>query len=137
LVALRNLALLVGRVFIASIFVYEATGVVRIQAEIAAYMKGYGVPGSLLWPYVLFMFIGGLMIVAGFLTRIIAIGFAGFCVLTALIFHHHFTDLNQVLHFGKDFGLTGGFLFLAAGGAGAWSLDARLRTDCWPLSQVG
>jgi uncharacterized membrane protein YphA (DoxX/SURF4 family) len=64
-------------------------------------------------------------------------GTTAFCVLTALTFHHNLADLTELIQFGKDFGLVGGFLFLAAGGAGDWSLDARLRTDFWPLSRRG
>jgi putative oxidoreductase len=58
-------------------------------------------------------------------------------LLTALTFHRNLVDLTELIQFGKDFGLAGGFLLLAAGGAGDWSLDARLRTDFWPLSRGG
>jgi hypothetical protein len=61
----------------------------------------------------------GLMIVAGFLTRLTSLGFAGFCLLTALIFHRDLADVTELIQFGKDFGLAGGFLFLAVAGAGS------------------
>jgi putative oxidoreductase len=48
------------------------------------------------------------------------------CVATALIAHTNFADRNQEIHFLKNMGLTGGFLYIAAFGAGAWSLDAWL-----------
>lgn len=127
--ALRNLALLVGRIFIAAIFIYDATLLARFPESNLAYMERFGVPGFMLWPTAAFQFIGGLMIVAGLATRLVALGFAGFCLLTALTFHRNLADLTELIHFGKDFGLAGGFLFLVAGGAGAWSLDRLWRLD--------
>jgi putative oxidoreductase len=137
MVALRNLALLAGRIFIAAIFIYDATLLARFPADNVAYLESFGVPSFVLWPTALFQFAGGLMIVVGLVTRLTALGFAAFCLLTALLFHRNLVDLTELIQFGKDFGLAGGYLFLAAGGAGDWSLDARLRTDSWPLSRGG
>jgi putative oxidoreductase len=133
MVALRNLALLAGRIFIAAIFVYDATLLARFPGDNVAYLESFGVPSFVLWPAALFQFAGGLMIVVGLVTRLTALGFAAFCLLTALTFHRNLVDLAELIQFGKDFGLAGGFLLLAAGGAGDWSLDARFRTDFWPL----
>jgi putative oxidoreductase len=135
MVGLRNLVILVGRIFIAAIFIYDATLLARSPSDAIAYMESFGVPAFMLWPTALFEFAGGLLIVLGFLTRLAALGFAGFCLLTALTFHRNFADLTELIQFGKDFGLAGGFLFLVAGGAGGWSLDARLRTDSWPFGR--
>jgi putative oxidoreductase len=137
MVALRNLALFAGRIFIAAIFIYDATLLARFPGDNVAYMESHGVPSFVLWPTALFQFAGGLMIVVGLLTRLTALGFAAFCLLTALTFHRGLVDLNELVQFGKDFGLAGGFLLLAAGGAGDWSLDVRLRTDFWPLPRGG
>ena len=52
---------------------------------------------------------------------------AGFCVTTAFLFHRHFGDRNQLLHFEKDFAIAGGFLVLFAQGAGDWSVDAWMK----------
>jgi putative oxidoreductase len=134
--ALRHLAMLVGRLFIAAIFIYDATLIARFPADNAAYIEGFGVPGFLLWPSALLQFAGGVLIVLGLLTRSLAAALALFCLLTALIFHRNFADVMETIQFGKDLGLAGGFLFLAANGGGAWSLDARLGTDCWPLRRV-
>lgn len=131
---LGSFGLLAGRIFIAWLFVHDATQLARFPADSIAYMEQFGVPGALLWPTALFQAAGGLMIIAGLLTRLISLGFCGFCLLTAVLFHHDFADGNELIQFGKDFGLAGGFLFLAAGGAGNWSLDARFGTDFWPLS---
>jgi putative oxidoreductase len=55
----------------------------------------------------------------------VALALAGFCVLSALIFHNEFGDKTQLIQFMKNLGLAGGFLVLAAAGPGALSLDER------------
>ena len=107
---------LAGRIFIAAVFIYDATLMVRFPADNMAYMEQYGVPGLLLYPTALFQFFGGLAIVFGLCLRPVALAFAGFCLLTAIVFHRDLADANVLIQFGKDLGLAGGFLFLAAGG---------------------
>jgi putative oxidoreductase len=48
-----------------------------------------------------------------------------FCVVTALLFHHALGDQNQMIHFLKNIAMAGGFLQVAAFGAGTFSLDSR------------
>jgi putative oxidoreductase len=133
--ALRDFAFLVGRIFMAAIFIYDSVLIAQAPAGNQAYMESFGVPGFLLWPTALFQFVGGVFLILGFLSRPTALAFAGFCILTALIFHANFGDVMEAIQFGKDFGLAGGFLLLTAAGAGGWSLDARLGTDGWPFSR--
>lgn len=40
----------------------------------------------------------------------------------------NFADRNQAIHFMKNLAIAGGFLMLAAGGPGAWSVDGRRET---------
>jgi putative oxidoreductase len=71
---------------------------------------------------------GGLTMLFGLFTRPVGLVLAIWCVATALIAHSNIADRAQEIHFLKNMGLTGGFLYVAAFGAGAWSLDAwRLR----------
>ena len=44
-------------------------------------------------------------------TRIAAILFAAFSVMSAVIFHADFSDQNQMIHFMKNVSIAGGFLF--------------------------
>ncbi len=113
---LSGLLRLAGRVLIAAVFVYDATLIVRFPADNAAYMAQFGVPAILLYPTAAFQFLGGLAIVSGLWLRPVALAFAGFCLLTAVLFHRDFADVSELIQFGKDLGLAGGFLFLAAGG---------------------
>ena len=65
----------------------------------------------------------------GWQTRIAAILFAGFSVMSAVIFHADFSDQNQMIHFMKNISITGGFLFLIVHGAGNYSLDSREKAQ--------
>ena len=51
---------------------------------------------------------------------------AGFTLMAAFIFHYQPAEQMQMLMFMKNVSVAGGFLALAAAGAGAFSLDARL-----------
>jgi putative oxidoreductase len=62
---------------------------------------------------------------AGLWTRAAALALAAFSVLAAAIFHANFADQMQQILFLSDVAIAGGFLLLAANGAGAWSVDAR------------
>jgi putative oxidoreductase len=68
---------------------------------------------------------GGLLLVAGLQTRIVATALALFAVVTAVTFHSNFADQNQMIHFLKNVMMTGGLLQIVAFGAGALSIDNR------------
>ena len=120
---LGSAGLLAGRLLLALIFVHEGWSVIGNYSEAAAYMQKFGVPGILLPAVIALELGGGLLISAGFLTRVFAAALAVFCLLTAVLFHRQFADRNQLLHFEKDFAIAGGLLVLAVAGAGRWSLD--------------
>lgn len=120
---LQNLAALVGRVLLATIFVIEGWLKVADYAGTIAYMETNGV-SSLLLPLVILTELGaGLFVAFGLFTRWAAVALAGFCLLTALFFH---MSPDQAVHFYKNLAMAGGFIVLAGFGPGAWSLDARL-----------
>jgi putative oxidoreductase len=70
---------------------------------------------------------GGLLLIAGWQTRLVASALAIFAVATALSFHSNFADQNQMIHVLKNVMLAGGLLQIVAFGAGALSLDNRNR----------
>ena len=69
---------------------------------------------------------GGLLLIAGFQTRIVAIALAVFSFATALSFHSNFADQNQMIHFLKNVMMAGGLLQVVAFGAGSFSIDSRV-----------
>jgi putative oxidoreductase len=68
---------------------------------------------------------GGLLLVAGFRTRIAAAALALFSLATAVSFHSNFADQNQMIHFLKNVMIAGGMLQIVGFGAGALSVDNR------------
>ena len=125
---LQNLVVLVGRILLAAIFIYEGWLKINDPSGTVGYMEAYGVPGMLLPAVILTELGGGLLVAVGLLARWAALALAGFCLLTALFFHRDFADVQnlQLVHFMKNLSMAGGFLMLTAFGPGGWSIDALL-----------
>jgi len=121
----RPYLVLAGRVLIALLFVLAGWGKIGGYAGTQAYMQSAGVPGMLLPLVILLELGGGLAIIAGVFTRPVALLLAVFSVVAGLLFHAGSADQVQQIMFLKNLGLAGGFLFLAAAGAGPLSLDQR------------
>jgi putative oxidoreductase len=118
----------VARVFLGHIFLLAGVSKVGAYAGTQGYMESVGVPGMLLPLVILLEVGGGLAIIAGWKTRWTAIALAAFSVASAAIFHNNFGDQIQMIMFMKNIAIAGGFLLLAAHGAGAYSLDNRHHT---------
>lgn len=115
----------VGRLLLALIFVVAGAGKITSYAGTQGYMESMGVPGVLLPVVIVLELLGGLAIIAGWQTRVIAFLLAGFSIVSAIIFHGNIADSMQQIQFLKNLGLAGGMLILVAQGAGAYSLDNR------------
>lgn len=120
-------ALLIGRFLMALIFIVAGASKIGNYAGTQEYMQAMGVPGAVLPLVILTELGGGLAIFFGLKTRIVAILLAGFSVVSGVIFHHNFADQVQAIMFMKNLAMAGGFLVLAASGAGAISLDEKFR----------
>jgi putative oxidoreductase len=70
---------------------------------------------------------GGVLLVAGYQARVVAIALAVFSLAAAVSFHNNFADQNQMIHFLKNVMMAGGLLQIAAFGAGALSVDNRRK----------
>ena len=116
---------LVGRTFLAAIFLLSGLGKIGAYAGTAAYMASAGVPGALLPAVIALEVVGAIAITLGWKTRIAALLLAGFTLLSGVLFHSNFADQIQMIMFMKNVAITGGFLLLVANGAGALSLDRR------------
>lgn len=122
---------LFGRLGLSLIFIISGWGKIAGYAATQQYMEAMGVPGSLLPLVIALELGGGLAILAGGFTRAIAFALAAFSLASAVLFHGNLGDATQAIMFWKNVAMAGGFLMLAANGAGALSLDAlwaRRRT---------
>ena len=114
-----------GRILMALIFVLAGLNKIGAIEGTQGYMEAMGVPGILIYPTILFEVGAGLAIIIGYQTRWVALALAGFCIVTAVLFHNNLGDQTQFVLLMKNFAMAGGFLFLARDGAGEFSLDNR------------
>lgn len=115
-----------GRVLIGILFLFAGVGKVAAPAMTIGYIASAGLPAPSL-AYVVALAVelgGGLLLVLGYQTRIVALVLAVFTVATAIGFHNDFADQNQMIHFLKNIAITGGLLQVFAFGAGAFSIDS-------------
>jgi putative oxidoreductase len=126
--ALRNLTEASGRVLLAVLFLLSGIGKLGAYSATGAYMSAFGVPSALLPVVIATEVLGALAIILGWQARVAGFLLAGFCLLTASIFHHNLADQTQLIHFFKDLAIAGGLLLLVANGAGPLSLDRRFAS---------
>ena len=117
----------IGRVLMSVIFIQAGINKMFGYAGAQGYMEAAGNPGALLPLVILLEAGGGLALLLGFFTRWLALAFAGFCVLAALLFHLHPDDQMQMISFMKNITIAGGFLVLAGSGPGALAFDDWLN----------
>ncbi|WP_421310270.1 DoxX family protein [Aeromonas veronii] len=123
---MKDVALLAGRVLLALMFVMAGWSKIGGYAGTQGYMEAMGVPGFMLPLVILLELGGGLAVVLGLFTRSLSVLLAGFTLMAAFIFHYQPAEQMQMLMFMKNVSVAGGFLALAAAGAGAFSVDGRL-----------
>lgn len=125
---MTKLTTLVGRILMAQIFVLAGLGKLGAgYAGTQGYMAAMGVPGMLLPLVILLELGGGLALIVGYKTRLVAWALAVFSIVAALIFHHKLSDQIQMIMFMKNFAMAGGLLLLAEHGAGFYSLDRLFK----------
>ncbi|AZC51872.1 MULTISPECIES: DoxX family protein [Pseudomonas] len=118
---------LIGRVLLSAIFILSGFSKVAAPAAMVGYIQSVGLPFPqlALGIAIAVELGGGLLLIAGYRTRLVALGLAVFSVATALAFHNNLGDQNQFIHFFKNIAMAGGLLQVVAYGAGRFSLDAR------------
>ena len=121
---LEKSADLVGRILIAVIFVKSGVDKIGGYAATQAYMDAAGIPGALLPAVIALEVLGGLALVLGYQTRIVALALAGFSLVAGFLFHGGSDQIQQLMLL-KNLAIAGGLLILASRGAGTWSLDTR------------
>ncbi len=122
---LKDPSLLAGRILLALMFVIMGYGKIAGYDGTAGYMESKGIPGVLLPLVIAAELGGGLLIVVGFFSRWTALALAGFCILTAFLFHLDFGDMAQKIQFLKNLSIAGGMLMLFAVGPGKYAINDK------------
>jgi putative oxidoreductase len=117
-----------GRLLMTAIFIQTGLNKLSASAGTIGYISSHGlpVPAVAYWVAVVVEVGGGIAILLGWQTRIIAAIMALFCLVTAFAFHYVPGDMNMMIHFMKNICMAGGCLVLSDFGPGAWSLDALM-----------
>jgi putative oxidoreductase len=127
----QNLATLVGRVLMSLIFIWS--GYVKLVdcTGTQAYLAGLGVPlPEIAWIVTVAVeLVGGLTLLLGFQARLAGLILAAWSVATALVAHANFADPDMQIHFMKNVAMAGGFLYVAAFGAGAYAVERAFRAQ--------
>ena len=119
---------LVGRIFLASLFLIEGIGKLFTQEQVITYMEDYGVPGILFIPAVVVEILFPLLLIVGYKTRLAALVMALFTLTVAIIFHTDFSDGMQLISFLKNLAIAGGFMIIIAYGSNKFSIDHFLKS---------
>ncbi len=123
--SLNTYGALLARVLMAVIFIIAGLGKLGDVQGFAGYMASGGVPTFLAWPVILFEILGGLALLLGFQTFIVALALAGFSLLSGLLYHFVPADQMQMTIFFKNVAMAGGYIAIALLGAGPLSIDAK------------
>jgi putative oxidoreductase len=115
---------LLGRLLMSAIFIQGGVGKALAPGATIAMMARDGLPlPEVGWVVaVLIELAGGTLFLVGYRARPMALVLAAWCIATALVAHLHPGDRNQMIHFMKNVCMAGGFLQVAAFGAGRFRL---------------
>lgn len=127
--AVTNFSAPAGRFLLALIFIFSGINKVGAYAGTQGYMEAMGVPGAMLPLVIAVEVLGGLAILIGYQAKLAALALAGFSVMSAILFHADFSEQMQMMSFMKNLAIAGGFLIIAAQGAGPYSLDNRRKVQ--------
>jgi len=127
---LQNISALAGRILLASLFVLSGFNKITGFAGTAGYMASKGLPMAevLLVLTILVELGGGLMLILGYRARMAALAIFLFIIPVTLVFHNFWAvpaaeAQMQMIQFMKNLAIMGGMLYIAAFGAGRYSLD--------------
>ncbi len=116
---------LVGRILLASIFLWSAIKSIRTFETTADMMQSHGivVPQLLLLGAIVFLLLGSIAVILGIKARWGAVLLILFLIPTTIIFHPPTGDEESLIHFMKNLGLMGGLLLIVTFGPGVVSFD--------------
>ena len=118
---------LIARLLLATIFVLSGFFKIGAAEGTIGYIASVGLPFAepIYYGVVALEILGGIALVLGFKTRLVASALAVFTLSAAALFHNDLADQNQFIHFLKNLALAGGLLQVVAFGPGRFALDSK------------
>lgn len=119
-----NVLLLVARVLLAVLFLVTGLGKLADPSGVAGMLGTLHLPAPVLLAYLVGVceVVGALAVIIGFQVRTVGLLLAAWCLATAVAVH-----LQMPMDLMKNLGLAGGFLLLAANGAGSLAIQRSGR----------
>jgi len=116
---------LLARILLSLLFLIAAYNKVTHLDPTVGYMGKVGLPMPQVttWLVIAIESIGGLLVLIGWKTRLVALIMALFTLGTALLGHKFWVDPSQATQFLKNLAIMGGFLMLIYAGPGRISAD--------------
>jgi putative oxidoreductase len=125
--AISSTLAVAARILASTIFIVAGYGKLGGgYAGTQGYMGSVGVSGDLLPLVIALELGGGIALLLGFQTRLVAFLLAGFCVISGFIFHSGSDQMQQIMLM-KNLAMAGGLLAFTMFGAGRLSLDSETR----------
>jgi len=112
--ALNQILMIAGRALLALLFILAGVAKLLGPAPFLAHMAQHNVPGPLIWGVIALEIGCGLAVLIGWKLPYSAGALAGFCVLTAVVFHSQLGDKVERTLFFKDLAIAGGLAVTAA-----------------------
>jgi putative oxidoreductase len=134
---MRDITDLIGRIFLATIFLFEAFDSIRYFDETKQAMTLHGVTWNqnfLLYCAIFLLVMGGLMVLTGYRSTLGAILLLMYWVPVTFIVHDFWNCAakdelrEQSILFMKNIAIIGGLLMLAGKGSGRYSIKKLLAT---------
>lgn len=122
---------LVARILMSSMFLWSGLGKIMAYSMMVGYATSKGLPlaGIAVACAAVIEILGGLALVTGFHTRIVAWVLFVYLIPTTMIFHNYWAlqgaaRMDTQTHFMKNLAIMGGLLLLAHFGAGDFAFDS-------------
>lgn len=134
---------LAGRVLLALVFLLSGIQKLSSFEPTRSYMQSAGMPAATLFLILAISLevFGGVALVLGLGTRVVALALVLFLLPVTLTFHgfwRHagFEQQQQLVEFLKNLAIIGGLLSVGAQGAGELSLDGYFARHGWPWQRA-
>lgn len=114
---------IIGRLLVAAIFVYGGFIKIRGYAQFAQLMNSHHLSGHLLPLVIALELLGGLALILGALTRVVAAALAIYSVVAIWIFLWPPANQTMIILVLAEIGMVGGLVSYVAVGAGRFSVD--------------
>lgn len=132
---MKNVADLLGRIFIAFIFLYEVYDTIGFYKQTKQTMTDYNISWNqdvLLIGILIILILGSIMVLIGYLTTLGAILLLFYWIPFTFIVYSFWDDPEEIrrlqsLYFMRNMAIAGGLLLLVANGSGKYSVKRLLH----------